>query len=265
MSKRSKRLTFYGALLGMLACVTTAFFIARASLGSSSLGVLGKPQPRNLSRQRNLSLQPEALRVSRQLGNRFKSSSRAVSTTQGNLTLAGNQQHVTIVRRQTETGERVELLLGGRGLTWSDREGLRAVSGLPADTERLLVERLIVDTPDQFVLAQLRGASYFTIARSVRPADAEDNYTGPLWTLVRVDDSQRSGALRAISSWRIYYINSATGLIDRVVCEVNGQTIQADIVAWNEWNGEKIPSHITWSAGTEIIMDFQVTTLSLTE
>ena len=42
MSKRSKTLTLYGTLLVMLACVTTAFLIARASSESSSPGVEGK-------------------------------------------------------------------------------------------------------------------------------------------------------------------------------------------------------------------------------
>ena len=44
------------------------------------------------------------------------------------------------------------------------------------------------DPPDQFVLAQLRGSSYYTVARNVRPAGATDGYAGPLWNVVRIDE-----------------------------------------------------------------------------
>ena len=127
---------------------------------------------------------------------------------------------------------------------------------------RELIERLVFDSPDQFVLMQLRGASYYTVARSVRPADATDGYNGPLWTIVRVDDSQRDEAKTATSRWRLYYINTATGLIDRIESEVDGQRIVAEISSWTEQNGEKLPAQIVWTRDGQALMQYTLTNFS---
>jgi len=214
-------------------------------------------QPRNANRQRNLSLRPEALSVSRQLGNRFKSLIRSVSTATGTLTIDGAQNHLIIQRRQTDTGEDVEVQIGNRGFKWNEQEPLKAASGPPTDTDRLLVERLILDSPDQFVLAQLRGASYFVVARNVRPTDAGEDYNGPLWNIVRVDEPQQQDEkLRPLSTWRLFYINARTGLPDRTEYQLNGQDIRTDFVEWTEQNGEKTPSRVTWSSGGQVIMEY---------
>jgi hypothetical protein len=95
---------------------------------------------------------------------------------------------------------------------------------------------------------QLRGASYYTVARSVRPADAPDGYDGPLWTIVRV--------------WRLYYINTATGLIDRIESEVEGQLIVAEISSWTEQDGEKLPAQIVWTRNGQTLMQYSLTNFS---
>jgi len=210
---------------------------------------------------RNLSLQPEAVRINRRLGNRFKSSRGAESTLVGKLTVGTNQQPVTIVRRQTETGEVVEMNLANRRLTWSDADGINAVPGLPTESERLLFERLVLDSADQFVLAQLRGASYYTITRNLRPNDAGENYSGPLWRLVRVTEPRPVEDMSPNSNWRLYYVNEATDLIERIVCERSGQTVEASM-QWAERNGEQVPSHISWTINGATIMELEVTAFS---
>ncbi|HEX2270473.1 MAG TPA: hypothetical protein VHH35_13090 [Pyrinomonadaceae bacterium] len=167
-----------------------------------------------------------------------------------------------IVRRQSEDGEQVELVLGARELTWSDQEGVKTSTGAPTSTECLLAERLLLDSPDQFVLAQLRGASYFTMARNVRSDDAVDGIPGPGWTQVRVQERQDDQNPRLTSHWRIYYINSTTGLIERIVSEWNGKTIEARILQWIEDRGEKFPAQITWLADGEVVMDYRVNSVS---
>ncbi|MCA1578799.1 MAG: hypothetical protein LC794_15710 [Acidobacteria bacterium] len=262
MSRKVTAVLLGAALIVIAACAVNAFLITRAAPESSLHNTQVTAQQRVRRGPRNLFLQPEALRVSRLLGKRFDRSSRAITTTVGSLTLAGNQQPLTLVRRQTESGEDVELALGGRGLTWTDNDGIKARSGVVTDIERLLVERLLLDSPDQFVLAQLRGASYFTVARNVRPTDASDGYSGALWNLVRVDEPQTDENLRPLSSWRIYYINVQSGLPDRIEYQLYGQEITADFLAWREAEGERTPSHITWSSGGETVMEYQVTNVS---
>lgn len=262
MFRRSNRLLLGVVLVALVVCATSIILISRASTKTPSNtreSVAQSPKP---ARHRNLSLRPEALSVSRVLGKRFRSTSRSVSTAVGSVTIAGNQQPLILVRSQTETGEAVQLRVGNRVLRWSEQEPLRETSGSPTDAERLLAERLILDSPDQFVLAQLRGASYFIVGRNVRPSDAGDDYNGPLWNLVRVDEPQQDENRRPLSTWRIYYVNTQTGLPDRIDYQLNGEEIRTDFVEWTDQNGEKTPSRITWSSGGQVLMEYRAANIS---
>jgi hypothetical protein len=150
-------------------------------------------------------------------------------------------------------------------LTWSAGDGAKATAGVLSDNERLLLERLTLDSPDQFVLAQLRGASYFTIARNVRAADAVDGYAGPLWDLVRLDEPPQNGKVPALSLSRIYYLNVQTGLPDRIEYQLNGQDIRVDFAGWTEQNGEKTPARIAWSNSGQTIMEYKLVSVSFNQ
>lgn len=266
MLRMSKNLAVGGVCLVVVACVTCGVvLITRASSEASSQTTqITTSQPINKGR-RNLSLQPEALRVARQLGKRFGADSRAVSASSGQLSIAGTEQAITFTRRQTESGETVELSLTNRALTWNADEGTKTSAGALTENERLLLERLILDTPDNFVLAQLRGASYFTVGRNVRPADAADGYDGPLWNLVRVDEPQVEEKLRPLSTWRIYYLNVQTGLPDRVEYQMEGKEIRAEFLEWTEAQGEKTPSRIRWLSDGQTLMEYHATSISLNQ
>ncbi len=119
MSRRSRTVLCCLALPG-IAAAASAFLITRAApeksvaLQSTIQSRAGKHGPRNLS------LQPEALRVARQLGQRFSATSKETSVLTGTLTISGAEQPLTITRRQTETGEQIDLLIGTHTLTWSE-------------------------------------------------------------------------------------------------------------------------------------------------
>lgn len=170
-----------------------------------------------------------------------------------------------MIRRQTDDGERVEVNLGGgrSSLTWATDSGPQNPSGEKiGQTERVLLERLTYDSVDQFLLAQLRGASYSVVICNLRPDDAGDDYAGPLWDVVRVDDPEAEEQKRPLSSWRLYYINRTTGLIDKVVSEVLGDRVEAQFTDWTERNGEKFPASITWSRGGQPLMTLNVINVS---
>lgn len=112
------------------------------------------------------------------------------------------------------------------------------------------------------MLAQLRGASYFTIARNVRPAGAQDGYAGPLWNLVRVDEPQQDESLRPRSTWRIYYLNAETELPERVEYQLHGQQIGAEFLEWTEQQGEKTPSYVRWTSNGQPLMEYRTATVS---
>ena len=215
---------------------------------------------------KNLSLQPEAFRLSRRLGNRFIPSRESSTAIAGTLTTGGVEQIVNITRLQTATGENVSVGITGETatLSWNDAEGAKATGARLDEAHQILIERLVLDHPDQFVLAQLRGASYYTMARNVRAdAGGGENYAGPLWDIVRVDEPQNERALRPLSNSRFYYINAQTGLIDKIVSELKGETIEANILQWSDQSGEKFPSHIVWKRGNETVQEFRLSSISI--
>ena len=263
MSRLLRGLRLCSVSLAVLVCSTSAFLITRAAIERSasvtpvSAPISGDRDPRNIVRQ------PEALRLGQRLGKRLGPSSRAAAVVGGRVTTGGGDQLVTITRRETRKGEDVELVLNGRALRWNAQEGVQAVS--TTETERVLFERIIFDSPDYFVLAQLHGAGYFTVARNVRPPGVPDDYSGPLWTIVRVDEPQTAVALQPTSPWRLFYINSATGLIDRIVSRLGDETVEALISSWTEQSGEKVPAQITWSIAGRPVMSYQATSFSHNE
>lgn len=260
MSRKSKSVLLCVLSLAVVATLASVLVIITRAANNPS--PTSAPRPVNKGR-RNVALQPEASRVARLLGKRFGPASRSVTALSGQLSIADGQQQVTLVRRQTESGETVELNLSNRTLTWSAKEGAKA--NALNESERLLLERLILDSPDQFVLAQLRGASYFTVARNVRPTDAIDGYSGPLWNLVRVDEPQADESRKALSTWRIYYINVQTGLPDRVQYQLNGKEIRVEFLDWTDQQGEKTPSRVRWTSDGQTVMEYRATSISHTK
>jgi len=263
MSRRSRTVLCCVALLGF-AAATSAFLITRASPERAPV-IQSTVQTRTTKRSpRNLALQADAIAMAHKLGKRFNALQRSSSVTSGSLTIAGIDQPLTITRQQNDTGEQVSLSVGGRNLTWDDQEGVKAVAGLLSNQERVLMERLTLDSPDQFVLAQLRGASYFTIAQNVRPADANDGYTGPLWDLIRVDEPQTAKA-HPLSSGRIYYVNGQTGLPDRVEYQLNDLPIAVEFLEWTKQGEEITPSRVRWSSNGQSLMELHITSVSLNQ
>ena len=213
------------------------------------------------ARARNLSLRPEAFELSRRLGQRFHSPGREVSVQAGTLTIGSSLHTVMIRRSQTAGGERVEVALDGSpaSLVWDAEQGARSSGVAAAGEERLIAERLALDSPDQFVQAQLRGASYRTVTRGFRlDAGGADGYAGPVFDVVQV--SERSGeAAGPASTWRLYYINNRTGLPDRVVSREQGATVEAEFGAWANVAGELSPARVTWRRQGQVVMELVVT------
>lgn len=265
------------ALLVISAVAVVAYMAEkrrRIATDAEKKGVTSQPaspgQGRGTSgkaRQRNLSLQPEALAVARRLGTRFGHGNRAQSTVVGTLTIGTETRTVRTVRTQTDDGEQIEIDMAGRGgvLTWDGTRGAFSGTSRAQGADRDLIERLVFDSPDQFVLAQLRGASYFTVARNVRPTDAGENYRGPLLNIVRVSDPEVDESKAAQSRWRLYYIDAATSLIDRIESEVNGRRIIAELSGWTEQNGQKIPASIAWKQDGQTVMQYRLTSFGHVE
>lgn len=263
-----RQLSIAALLIGTIACGATALLVfasGRTKERAFSAAQLSTkrqvgPIPRNLS------LQPEAFKLARRLGGRFSSGTTTASVVLGTLTTGSETRSMQMRRTQTADGESVEIAIAGSNLlTWDATQGTTVSGQQSARTERELIERLVLDSPDQFVLMQLRGASYYTVATGARPAEATDGYSGPLWTIVRVDDPEQDERKRALSPWRLYYLNAATGLIDRIEYEVEGQRVIAQISSWAEQNGEKVPAEIVWTRAGQTLMQYSLTSFTVSE
>ena len=264
----SKTVLLYAVIVTLVATGTLALLADRAeALGGKngqSVTVQTSTEIEKVPTSKNLSLQPQALKVARRLGARFLDRKPTTSLVVATLKIGSEARMMQMTRRQAQDGESVEIAIEGSPspLTWDARRGGVTSGRQPDPAERELIERLVYDSPDQFVLMQLRGASYYTVARAVRPVGAPDGYDGPLWTIVRTDDPEQDEAKKPASRWRLYYINTATGLIDRIESEVEGQRIVAEISSWTEQNGEKVPAQIVWSRDGQKLMQYNLTSFS---
>lgn len=279
MSRQQRRI-FWVVLLAALALSGALVLVVgrnrskavRGATESSTTALTKKLRPApglaapKRTASRNLSLQPEAFNMSRRLGQRFARQKREKWVLVGTLSVGGNPQGINLVRKQTDDGERVEIAIAGRqaSLTWDADQGALS-SGVPVtENDRALIERLVLDSPDQFILAQLRGAVYQTMAQQARPAEAggSDDYKGPLWDIVMIAEPGQGDRQLPQSPWRLYHINAATGLIDKVVSQEQGQTITAEITGWVKQGGELVPMQIIWRQGTQTVMELRLTNIS---
>lgn len=215
---------------------------------------------RSASRFRNLSFQPEAGKLGVKLGQRFISSDSDVSVLIGEVVTNEARIPVRIIRRQDKQGESVEITGNGKTLAWGASHGSQTASVLN-ECDCSLIERVVFDSADAFILAQLRGASYQVVAKNVRAdLDGADNYDGPLWTVVRIGYSGADIETKPETPFRFYYINARTGLLDKVISEVHGEEVVATLDGWITEGGETFPSVIRWSTGGHQIMELKVIT-----
>jgi hypothetical protein len=235
--------------------------LVRAPRTSAPRVAQDNPQQRGKSYSR-LSHQPEAESLRRALGLRFLGPGREKTTLTGTLTIGTDQSPVRIVRTQTDDGEQVEIAIGagGSSLTWNSIEGPRVDASRALGNIRAIIERLALDSPDQFLLAQLRGASYYTVARNVMPKSAagSEDYAGPTWNVVRVGEPDAAGPDATLSKARSFHINTTTGLIDRCFSQEGGDTIVAEMSGWTDRLGEKAPTHITWNKNGQVVIELSL-------
>jgi hypothetical protein len=184
----------------------------------------------------------------------------------GTLTSGPDQSAIQIVRAQTDEGERVDIVigLGTSNMVWTPRDGAVVDGQRASGATRAIIERLALDSPDEFLLAQLRGASYYTVARNVMPKSAarSDDYGGPTWDVVRVGEPEAAGPESTLSRARAFHINTSTGLIDRCFSQEQGETIVAEFSTWTDQLGERVPTQINWKKSGQMIM--QLTVVSVT-
>ena len=119
----------------------------------------------------------------------------------------------------------------------------------------------------EFIQAQLRGASYYSVARNVQPSGAAGSvdYKGSVWNVVRITEPVYiSQAAKPQSSLRLYFINAVNGMIDKVISQENGETITAELFSWDNRDNEVVPSRIVWKRDHQVIMEFLLASVTHT-
>ena len=277
MSIKQRKL-IYPAVLITIAVTALAFISVRARTSDSVLATPAKvppviqPTPSRSEKKpkveflSRLARQPEAFRLASKLGKRFTGEQRTNSVIVGTLTSGSGEERIRLVRRQDESGEQVEIAVGNgpASLTWTAASGALSSDEPAAGGTRALIERLVFDSPDHFVFAQFNGASYRLIGRNVRPVEAggADDYSGPTWHVVSVQEPAANGANEAGDGWRLYHINTRTGLLDRIVSREDGGAVVAEFSDWVNQQGEMVPSRVTWSRRGQVIMQLSLTNFS---
>lgn len=257
-----------GVLLGVVVRAyhtETAKGVLPTKASTAPLAATGPVKQRRLLTR--LSFQPEANRMRRRLGKRFVVPGREVAVTTGVLTMGSDRQPVRIVRTQDdEQGEQVSIAIGTNpaSFAWTPKAGAVSSGNPLTGNERAAVERIALDSPDQFILAQTRGASYYTIAHAVRPAEAGDSDGSvPFWDLIRIGEPQLGSFSKPQSLWRIYYINNSTGLIDRIFYQEQTEDVTVELSGWtSRGGGELAPSLIRWTRGKTVVMELNLASIS---
>jgi hypothetical protein len=267
LSALSRRRSAKFALASVIALVIImlATFTALAwrnknrSAAKPNLASLHQPTAARDRLNSRLARQPEAARLRHRLGNRFLAPGREVTTLIGALKIGAQQYTARITRSQADDGESLTVGLNGgpSTLTWDGKDGAKTGSSAANGETLALLERIALDSPDQFILAQLRGTNYYVVSHNARPSEAgaADNYAGPTWKIVRVSEPVDPTFAEPRSLWRLYYINTATGLIDKVLSQEQGETITAELSGWTSQDGEQVPTRITWTRNKQVVME----------
>ena len=237
------------------------------STGPSSRSASTQKASASSSLFSRLRFQPAADGMRRRLGRRFSTAGLEESVLAGTLTIRNNPVPIRITRTQDGDGEQVEIALNGEPvpLRWNSSDGATAGAATATSAQRSITERLTLDSAEQFIFAQLRGAAYNTVARDIRPAEAgdSDDYGGPVWDLVRVVESTSLSKNRPQSAWRIYYLNTSTGLIDKILSREDDDNVIAQLSSWVDQGGELVPTRITWTRNKQLLMELSISHVSL--
>lgn len=134
------------------------------------------------------------------------------------------------------------------------------LSGEPTEVESALAEMLVRDSVEHFVAGQAAGNATQVLGERFRADDGTDpNYDGPYFEVLRVFDAFRDGG-RVEQRPTLYYLNSRTGLPERLVYERGGGgRVEVEFSDWAEAAGQRFPRRVTRREGGELILELRIT------
>ena len=194
------------------------------------------------------------------LGNRFESPTQGRTIMAATFTRSkGEPRQFTIIRelpdklRIEETGLTTQRTLGHDG----NRPWSRAGS-LTAEDLRL-IESIVRDSVEHFIAGQARGDATFHLGDMFRADDGSNqNYDGPFHDILRVDDAFETPEGTKNRS-TLFYLNSRTGLLEKIVYEREEGKIEVEFGEWIAIANQKTPGRIIWKENGSVTNQLVIT------
>lgn len=196
------------------------------------------------------------------LGDRFESPGRARCILAGTLTRRTGATRVStpvvVVREFPDKLRFEEQTLSGIRVLGHDGTRSWGSRGL-SEEDAILVEELARDSLERFITSQAMGEATLHLGDMFRMDDGtEATYAGPFYDILRVDDNFAESASRPT----LYYLNSRTGLPERIVYQRNaGGTAVKVEVEFSEWitvTGQKLPRSTVWKEDGVVVAELVI-------
>lgn len=237
----------------VLAAVMNAILISPA--------IAQQPNTAAAAYVRRSALWPAHVRLASALGDRIEKPGKERLTAEGTLIRGtGSGGNIRLVWESPGRVRLDELGTGQPRTTAFDGARSWSSTGTVTRADEDLLETLINDGAEHFLLAQMNGSATRFLGYRFRPDDGRNaGYRGPFFDIYQMTDLARTGQPPA-PRVKLFYFESDHGLLDRVRYTVvrNGAPIQVEI-RFSEWravNGQQFPGKISREENGHAVLTF---------
>lgn len=134
-----------------------------------------------------------------------------------------------------------------------------------SDADRDMIETLIYDSADNFLLGQTQGLATRALGSRFRLDDGTDaNYDGPFYDIYQVMDHVGTGSDVRQQS-KLFYFNSDTQLLERVRYQIQRDgaavNVEIQITDWKRLNKQRVPSVITRLEDSKAVLTITISSV----
>lgn len=194
------------------------------------------------------------------LGNRFESPAQGRSVMTATFTRSKGEPRtaqLTIIRELPDK-LRIEETASQRTI---GHDGSRPWSraGSPSAEDLRLIETIVRDSVEHFIAGQARGDATFHLGDMFRADDGSNqNYEGPFHDILRVDDAFETPEGTKTRP-TLFYLNSRTGLLEKIVYDREEEKIEVEFGAWLTIASQKTPGRIVWKENGSVTNQLVIT------
>ena len=267
--KNNRRRVLWLTLLIALPILTALTFAASSKLrGANAADSKARSQPgpertkiKRAAYVRRAHLSPKLNWNLNVLGDRLEKPGRERLNVTATLSRAGSQaEEVTAV---FEFPDRLRLTKGNqaRAITF-DGEQVKTVGNPLAEADQDLIETLVYGSAEHFFDTQMQGmATRFLGSRFRLDDGSSPDYSGPYYDVYKVGDQVKTAA-NAREQVKLYYFNSDTLLLERVIYEINrnGSTVKVEerLGDWTREQGQQMARRIERFENGEPVFVFTI-------